>query len=152
MLLSNICSLIELAHFVCYSWLRCSFTSETKESLNPTGRVQQSNRLIQHINTIEMKLKSLAIQHNNTIEKVYQSNTLKLRKVHYKFNTTHWYNLNKIVHQSWVRRGDLAFMSALSRHLAYASFTHRAFSRFYDLSSFRFSLYSSHFILHCMTK
>jgi hypothetical protein len=62
---------------VCYSWLRYSFTIETKETLNPKGRIHESNTLIQHIHTIKIKLKILAIQHINTIEKVYQSNTLK---------------------------------------------------------------------------
>jgi hypothetical protein len=47
---------------------------------------------MQHIHTIETKLKSLAIQHINTIEKSLSIQHIKMEKVHYKFNTTHWYN------------------------------------------------------------
>jgi hypothetical protein len=39
-------------------------------------RVKQNSLLMQHINTIEMKLKGIAIQYINTVKKVYESNIL----------------------------------------------------------------------------
>jgi hypothetical protein len=93
----------------------------------------------------------------NTVREVYRFSTLTWQsalqvQLHYKFNTTHRYIRNEPAHQSWVRLGHLAFLSASSPLCSYASFARCALSRLHALSSSCFSFYSSRSISRYLTK